>query len=186
LRAAEGVLQRDAPCHQWKMSQVCYGESKSYSDLQRKTMQLDMVGQTSRNVLAYDASCGPCSRFKAVVGFLDARHRIEFESLEEADRAGLLESVAPSLRYGSFHLVAFGAGSSGGESRSGSKAILPLARLLLPRGESILSLVEATPGLGDAISFVYSMLSRSHEVGSCKSAPHNHGLRHGQGRTMVR
>ncbi|MDA4118626.1 MAG: DUF393 domain-containing protein [Thaumarchaeota archaeon] len=145
-----------------------------------------MVGPTSRYVLAYDASCGPCSRFKAVVGFLDARHRIEFESLEEADRAGLLESVAPSLRFGSFHLVVFREGRSRGESISGSEAILPLARLLLPKGESVLSLVEATPGLGDTISFVYSMLSRSHEVGSCKSAHHNQGLRHIHGRTMVR
>jgi predicted DCC family thiol-disulfide oxidoreductase YuxK len=116
-------------------------------------------------LLAYDAACGPCSRFKAVVDFLDARGLIEFLSLRQAEEAGALESVAPSLRYDSFHLVA-----PGKRALSGAEALLPLVGLLLPGGKAISRVLEAIPGSGRAISFGYSTVSRLHYAGACGTA----------------
>jgi predicted DCC family thiol-disulfide oxidoreductase YuxK len=113
-------------------------------------------------LLAYDAACGPCSRFKAVVDFLDARELIEFVSLRQADEAGELDGVAPSLRNDSFHLV-----SPGGPVLSGADALLPLVGLLLTGGEAISRVLEAIPGAGRAISFGYSTVSRLHHAGAC-------------------
>lgn len=118
-----------------------------------------------RHLLAYDAECGPCSRFKALVRFLDARGRLEFASLREADEAGELSGVEPSLRYRSFHLV-----SSGREARSGAEALMPLLRVLLPRGERLTRALEAAPGFSRAVTFGYATLSRLHDTGSCGAA----------------
>jgi predicted DCC family thiol-disulfide oxidoreductase YuxK len=115
-------------------------------------------------LLAYDAACGPCSRFKAVVDFLDGRGLIEFASLRQADEAGALESVAPSLRYASFHLI------RGGRVLSGANALLPLVGLLLPGGGAVSRVLEAVPGCSRAISFGYSTLSRLHYAGACGTA----------------
>jgi predicted DCC family thiol-disulfide oxidoreductase YuxK len=119
----------------------------------------------SSYLLAYDAACGPCSRFKAVVDFLDARGVIEFISLGQAEEAGLLESVSPSVRYDSFHLI-----GPGRRALSGADALLPLLGLLLPRGGGITRVLEAIPGCSRAISFGYSMVSRLHYTGACTTA----------------
>jgi predicted DCC family thiol-disulfide oxidoreductase YuxK len=116
-------------------------------------------------LLAYDAECGPCSRFKAVVDFLDARGLIDFASLRQADEAGALESIAPSLRYGSFHLIA-----QGRPVLSGADALLPLVGLLLPGGGAFSRVLGAIPGCRRAISFGYSTLSRLHYAGACGTA----------------
>ena len=127
-----------------------------------------MVGSTPDFLLAYDASCGPCSRFKSIVKFLDARKRIGFVSLEMADRSGAIKGISPSLRYSSFHLVHSPRGTVEGEDiRSGSDALLPLVSLLLPGGGVASRILEATPGAKGAMSFAYSAISRLHDAGSC-------------------
>jgi predicted DCC family thiol-disulfide oxidoreductase YuxK len=116
-------------------------------------------------LLAYDAGCGPCSRFKAVVDFLDARGTIEFASLKQAEEVGALETINPSLRHRSFHLIA-----SGQRALSGADALLPLVRLLLPGGGVVSTALETLPGCRRAISFGYSALSRLHDAGACGKA----------------
>jgi len=129
----------------------------------------EMVGSVPDFLLAYDASCGPCSRFKAIVEFLDAKKRIGFVPLEVADRSGVIEALPPSLRYRSFHLVRSHRGPArGGDIRSGSDALLPMLRLLIPGGTIASRIVEATPGANGAISFAYSVVSRLHDAGSCE------------------
>lgn len=115
-------------------------------------------------LLAYDAGCGPCSRFKAFVDFLDARGRIEFLSLRQAEEVGALDAVEASSRYRSFHLVASGQGAS-----SGADALLPLVRLLIPGGGAVSKFLESLPGSRRAISFGYSVVSRLHEKGACSA-----------------
>lgn len=110
--------------------------------------------------MAYDAGCGPCSKFRALVGFLDARRHIDFLDIEDADRAGLLVGVPKAQRYASFHIV----GPRGNVARgdnvvSGPAAILPLVEALSsPAGRVVgrLSSLEA------ALRFGYSTLSRLH------------------------
>jgi predicted DCC family thiol-disulfide oxidoreductase YuxK len=135
---------------------------KSYSGLRKKKL----FGLPGNYVLAYDAACGPCSQFKALVDFLDARGVIEFASLRQAEEDGVLESVDPSTRYASFHLV-----PPGQRALSGAEAILPLVRLLIPGGRSASRILEAIPGCGRAISFGYSTLSRLHGTGACGTGP---------------
>lgn len=114
-----------------------------------------------RYLLAYDAECGACSAFKSIVGFLDPRGRLEFVSLDAADARGLLESVDRRLRYSSFHLV------SDGATFSGSEAILPLVRAILPGGPAVASALGLVPGVQGLLAFLYGSLSRLHGVGSC-------------------
>jgi predicted DCC family thiol-disulfide oxidoreductase YuxK len=115
-------------------------------------------------VLAYDADCGPCSSFKDAVGFLDARKRLSFISLEEADASGSLARIPPASRYSSFHLIL----PVPGVVFSGAGAILPLVRLLLPLGRAAASAIETVPGGVAAVSFAYSALSRLHRSCSFK------------------
>jgi predicted DCC family thiol-disulfide oxidoreductase YuxK len=120
-------------------------------------------------VLAYDAGCGPCSKFRAVVGFLDARRHIDFVDIEDADRSGLLDGVPQALRYASFHIVArqsTGAGANG--VASGSSAILPLVWALSPPASRVLKRVSS---LEAALRFGYSALSRLH-----RGCPASQGL----------
>jgi predicted DCC family thiol-disulfide oxidoreductase YuxK len=56
-------------------------------------------------VMAYDADCGPCSRFKSVIDLLDRYHWIDFILLTEADKLGILNRVPQSMRFKSFHLI---------------------------------------------------------------------------------
>jgi predicted DCC family thiol-disulfide oxidoreductase YuxK len=119
--------------------------------------------QSRGYVLAYDASCGPCSGFKAAVGFLDARHRIQFVSLEEAEKSGLLAEIAPDSRFASFHLmVPHPSRVADGSLWSGSKAILPLMRLLPPWGRMLSRIVETIPVGATAVSHAYSAFSKLH------------------------
>ncbi|HUI00774.1 MAG TPA: DCC1-like thiol-disulfide oxidoreductase family protein [Nitrososphaerales archaeon] len=109
-------------------------------------------------ILAYDSACGPCSRFRALVGFFDAARRIEFMPIAEADEAGLLEGVPPEARYASFHLVRLSR-SGGGAVASGSSAILPLVRALSPKAGRY---AAGIPGIQWSLAFCYGALSRMH------------------------
>lgn len=121
-----------------------------------------MASRAEQIVLAYDGSCGPCSRFKDVVEFLDAGRRIRFVSLEAADRSGLLAGIAPAWRYASFHLIRPAGNSLDADVWSGSEAIIPLMRLLSPWGRGASRVVETIPGGMSAASLAYSTLSRLH------------------------
>ena len=41
---------------------------------------------SSRYILAYDADCGPCTRFAHIVNSLDKNEKIDFISLVVADQ----------------------------------------------------------------------------------------------------
>src|ERR1051326_2502399 len=60
---------------------------------------------SSKYILAYDADCGPCTRFMHVVDLLDKREKIDFIPLTIADQQGLLDRISAPLRYKSFHLI---------------------------------------------------------------------------------
>ena len=119
--------------------------------------------RAERRILAYDDSCGPCSRFAAIVGFLDARRRIEFVPLETAARSGLLDDLPPAMRLASFHLVALGApGAPETGTVSGPEGILPLVGILSPSGAVLAKAWDRIPRLHAALAFSYSALSRLH------------------------
>ncbi len=122
-----------------------------------------MFSQAPELVVAYDAGCGHCSRFKALVSFLDPRGRIKFVSLDAADEAGLLAAIEPASRYSSFHLLR-SPSSSGGESgvRSGADAVLPLICSLPVWGRAVSRLLQATPGSTAGLRFAYAAVSRLH------------------------
>jgi hypothetical protein len=74
---------------------------------------------SSRYTLAYDADCGPCTRFAHIVNSLDKHEKIDFIPLVVADQHGLLDGISAPLRYRSFHLI-----SPNGEAKSGCEADL--------------------------------------------------------------
>jgi len=49
------------------------------------------TGSSSKYVLAYDAYCGPCTKFKRIVDILDKYERIDFILLTKTDQEGLLD-----------------------------------------------------------------------------------------------
>jgi predicted DCC family thiol-disulfide oxidoreductase YuxK len=117
-----------------------------------------------RHILAYDASCGPCGRFRAVVGFLDARKRLDFVSLETAEESGLLDSIPRASRFAGFHLLAPPASGTGaGGAVSGPEAVFPLLRLLSP-SDAFISMAGRAPRLRSALARSYLALSRLHRA----------------------
>lgn len=114
-----------------------------------------------RPILAYDAGCGPCASFRGAVEFFDLRKKIRYISLESAEIRGLLETVAPELRYRSFQLVL-----EDGRVLSGTDAVPALLRLL-PGGQRTARFLELVPLGMASVRFLYSALSRLHETGSC-------------------
>jgi predicted DCC family thiol-disulfide oxidoreductase YuxK len=117
--------------------------------------------QLPKYLLAYDAYCSVCTKFKRAVKFFDAGHQLDFLSIAESDRLGLLDAIPKHLRNKSFHLV-----YPRGELQSGSNAVLGLIRLL-PAGEIPSTLISSAPGGRRIIGFVYSVLSRLHDAGAC-------------------
>jgi predicted DCC family thiol-disulfide oxidoreductase YuxK len=134
----------------------------SHLDRDRKRT---LASRAHEFVLAYDADCGPCSRFKGVVELFDARRRMGFVSLRSAESSGLLADIAPASRYSSFHLIRPASGAARDDvTWSGSEALLPLIRLLSPWGRATSRIIEGTPGGVTAVSFAYSMLARLHRA----------------------
>src|SRR5690349_22440001 len=105
-------------------------------------------------VVAYDASCGPCTRFRQLVDALDKRDKIDFMSLVKADEKGLLDSVRDDLRYKSFHLIFLPSGyvKSGSDGLVGLIAILPGAKIVSP-------MIKYFPGGKHMVRSIYAMLS---------------------------
>jgi predicted DCC family thiol-disulfide oxidoreductase YuxK len=73
----------------------------------------------SNYIIAYDVECIPSSRFKHIVDLLDIYEIIDFISLKEADKSGLLDQVPQSIRFKSFHLL-----NPSGDIKSGPDALL--------------------------------------------------------------
>lgn len=115
--------------------------------------------------LVFDSGCGPCTRFRNVVGFLDAKHRMEYVGLSEADRTGMLDSVNPARRHRSFHLI-----SPTGEVWSGPHAF-PRLTSLLPGGAVLSMALAMCPPVFSSAAFAYGVLSRLHDSGSCSYTP---------------
>jgi predicted DCC family thiol-disulfide oxidoreductase YuxK len=113
-------------------------------------------------ILAYDADCGPCTRFKRIVDILDKYEKIDFISLAKADQEGLLDSVSIRQRYKSFHLI-----FPKGETKSGSEALLELL-VILPGGKIVSPIINYFPGGKKAVRFIYKRFSRLHDGGSCR------------------
>jgi predicted DCC family thiol-disulfide oxidoreductase YuxK len=112
-------------------------------------------------LLAYDADCGPCTRFKHLVDFLDAYHKMAFLSLTEANERGLLNRIPESLRFESFHLI-----STNGDIQSGSDALLDLIGLF-PLGRAISKIIIFFPSGRQLVKFLYYTFSRLHNASSC-------------------
>jgi predicted DCC family thiol-disulfide oxidoreductase YuxK len=116
---------------------------------------------SSKYILAYDADCGPCTRFMHVVDLLDKREKIDFISLTIADQQGLLDRISAPLRYKSFHLI-----SPTGEPKSGSDALLELIAIL-PGGMIISTIINRLPGGKLIVRFIYNRFSKLHGRSSC-------------------
>ena len=134
-------------------------------------------GQLRKHLLAYDADCGPCTKFKEIVDFMDPKERIAFLSLNEADDLGLLDRVPRPKRHTSFHLI-----FSDSEVQSGAEAI-PSVVELFPLGELISKGLSAPVGRR-LVAFVYSVLSRLHDSGSCRYQSALGGWKAGPARTL--
>jgi predicted DCC family thiol-disulfide oxidoreductase YuxK len=125
-------------------------------------MQAKSSTSSSRYILAYDADCGPCTRFMHVVDSLDKSEKIGFISLTTADKQGLLDRISAPLRYSSFHLI-----FPDGEAKSGSEALLELIDIL-PGGKIISPIINYFPGGKLIVRFIYNRFSRLHNRGSCR------------------
>jgi predicted DCC family thiol-disulfide oxidoreductase YuxK len=112
-------------------------------------------------ILAYDADCGPCATFKAVIKLLDVRGKLTFIPLVEAEEQGLLSGIQPDVRHQSFHLIA------GHDDILSGAAALPRLAGILSNGRPIELVVTSFPGVFLFVSFVYRVFSRSHDSGSC-------------------
>jgi predicted DCC family thiol-disulfide oxidoreductase YuxK len=116
----------------------------------------------SRYILAYDADCGPCTRFRHAVDVFDIYQKIDFISLTEAGQKGLLDKIPASMRYKSFHLIF----PDREEVKSGSDALIKLVAIL-PGGRVIFPIINYLPGGKWIVHFVYTKFSRLHDTGSC-------------------
>jgi predicted DCC family thiol-disulfide oxidoreductase YuxK len=114
-----------------------------------------------RILLAYDAHCGPCTRFRHFVHFIDSRDEIEFVSLVDADDAGLLDEIPKAERHTSFHLI-----FPDGNLLTGAAAIPTLLKLL-PGGRLLSRVIVSAPGGPLLISIVYAGFARGHDGSAC-------------------
>jgi len=116
-------------------------------------------------VMAYDADCGLCTRFKQAVAILDVHRKASFLPLSVADELGLLDSVPIDRRHRSFHLVV-----SDKRVLSGTNALSKVVSLF-PAGSALSRVIEGAPEGRRAMTFVYTMFVRLHEAGSCNHKP---------------
>ena len=122
---------------------------------------------SSKYILAYDADCGPCTRFMRVVDILDKYEKIDFISLTLANQQGLLDSISTPLRYKSFHLI-----FPNGEAKSGSEALLELIGIL-PGGKVISPVINYFPAGKQIVRSIYKRFSKLHDTGSCRNNNNN-------------
>jgi predicted DCC family thiol-disulfide oxidoreductase YuxK len=96
-----------------------------------------------------------------MVELLDARHRIDFLSLHEADKLGLLNGIPQPVRYTSFHLIC-----PNGEILSGDDGLVRLIAIL-PLGNQISKLIALSPRGEWTIRLLYKTFSRLHDSPTC-------------------
>jgi len=115
----------------------------------------------SKYILAYDADCGPCTRFAHVVNSFDKYKKIDFMSLTIADQEGLLDRIPVTIRFRSFHLIV-----PNEEIKSGSEGLLELIAILLG-GKVISQIINYVPAGKLIVRFIYNRFSKIHDRGSC-------------------
>ena len=125
-----------------------------------------MLSQSGRYILAYDSDCGPCARFRRLVGFLDRRKRIEFISISRAQKDGMLDSIPAETHFKSFHLLL-----PGGQVMSGADGLVELFGIL-PGAAVAYPFVKHFPGAKRIVAYAYSSLSKLHDNGSCAADSH--------------
>jgi len=113
--------------------------------------------------VVYDADCGPCSSFKRALEAADAKRRLDFVSLQEAEEKGLLERVPSSERGLSSHLV-----YPDGSVLSGP-SWMPDLLSFLPLGRALRAAAEDVPPLASLLTFLYVTGSRLHSSPSCNT-----------------
>jgi predicted DCC family thiol-disulfide oxidoreductase YuxK len=123
---------------------------------------------SSRYILAYDADCGPCTRFRHAVDIFDIYQKIDFISLTEADQKGLLDKISVSMRYKSFHLIF----PDREEIKSGSDALIKLIEIL-PGSTIISPIINYFPGAKQIVHFIYTKFSKLHDGASCSINKNN-------------
>jgi predicted DCC family thiol-disulfide oxidoreductase YuxK len=120
------------------------------------------VPRLPRPILAYDADCGPCTRFRHFVELIDSKGEFDFVSLIEADDSGLLDRIAESERHTSFHVIL-----PDGELLTGPAAIPRLVELL-PGGKTLSAMITSIPGGTHLVSIVYEGFARGHNGSACR------------------
>jgi predicted DCC family thiol-disulfide oxidoreductase YuxK len=115
----------------------------------------------AKYLLAYDTDCGPCTKFKQGVDFLDKYNKIDFLSLNDADSNGMLESVPKDLRFQSFHLI-----FPDGRVLSGADALLDLIGIL-PAGIYMTKLIRKIPYHERLIGYIYKRIAQLRQYSSC-------------------
>lgn len=104
-------------------------------------------------MVAYDANCNPCRRFKCIINILDVYQNRDFISLTKTDENGLLDEIPKSVRFESFYLL-----RSIGNISSGPEALLDLIRFL-PLGHSISRFFLLVPAGKLITGVIYLMFS---------------------------
>jgi len=115
----------------------------------------------SKYLVAYDIDCGPCTKFKQVVDYLDRYNKIDFLSLNDADSNGMLESIPKHLRFKSFHLV-----FPSGQVLSGADAMLDLIGIL-PAGIYLTKLIRKIPYYKCLVNYIYKKFTHLRNYSSC-------------------
>ena len=113
-------------------------------------------------LIAYDTACGPCEAFRRAVALVDSGRAFRFLPLGEAEASGILDSVAPAMRYRSFHMV-----DRAGKVQSGGAAVPSLMKVLYP-GRMVPAMLVGSPGGRRLLASAYSTLSRLHQPGTCR------------------
>ena len=124
-------------------------------------VEMQTGSPSPKYILAYDADCGPCTRFRHIVDILDKYERIHFISLTKANQDGLLNKILVHQRYKSFHLI-----FPKGDAKSGSEALLELISIL-PGGKIISPIINNFPGGKKVVRCIYKRFSRLHDRDSC-------------------
>lgn len=79
-----------------------------------------------RPAFLYDSDCGWCTRFQRAASFLDTSRSVEFVSIRDAARKGILATVPQAKWYESSRMVhPDGTMSSGGDSVVDLLSLLP-------------------------------------------------------------
>jgi predicted DCC family thiol-disulfide oxidoreductase YuxK len=116
----------------------------------------------ARIVLAYDADCGPCTRFRYFVEAIDSKGEVAFVSLIDADDSGMLDRIPKSERHTSFHVI-----FPDGKLLTGADAVPPLLELL-PGGKILAKVVTTVPGGRRFIAIVYEGFAKGHNGSACR------------------